>query len=505
MRSAAATAVRRASSATTAPLRPVANLIGATPTDITALTSLLGAHNVLLPDHLGGSVAAYTTDWLQQHIGWTPAVLRPTTTQQVAAALSYCNDRRLGVVPQGGNTSLVGGATPHGELLLSLAAMRTIRSFDASSGIVVAEAGVILAALDDHVSARGWAAPLDLGARASCMIGGNVATNAGGLRYLRYGSLHGSVLGLEVVTPDGTVLDCLFTLRKDNVGYDVKQLFIGSEGTLGVITAVALQLTPRSSSEDVAVFSVRSFSAAVDLLALARAHLGEVLSAAEFLDAASVSLTRELHASAGAPSLPPFMSDAPFVVLFETRGCNAAHDRQKLDGFMSAALAAGMVLDGALAADGRQAARLWAVRDDATAALFRRGIVLKYDLSFGTTTMYDVVGAVRERLAALQQQQYNHDVVVTGFGHLADGNVHLNISLLGRDAAAGDALRLLIEPFIMEGTLARGGSISAEHGLGRATAAYLTAARPPGVVRLMRGIKELLDPVGIMNPTKVWE
>ena len=228
-----------------APPSPFPWLRSASAADVSALRALLPGRGEVLSPCAGDDLSGYNTDWLRAHVGSSAAVLRPSSLAGVRAALAYCHAQRLGVVPQGGNTGLVGGGVPIGaEVILSLSRLRSIISFDALSGVLVAEAGAVLGELDAALAPRGWAMPLDLGAKGSCQIGGNVATNAGGIRLLRYGSLHGSVLGLEAVAADGSLLDCLSTLRKDNVGFDLKQLFVGSEGALGVVTRVALLAAP---------------------------------------------------------------------------------------------------------------------------------------------------------------------------------------------------------------------------------------------------------------------
>lgn len=259
--------------------------------DVAFFTSLLGPAGVITD---ADELPRYNTDWMQKYRGQSSLVLRPKTTQEVAGIVKYCNDRRLAVVPQGGNTGLVGGSVPvFDEIVISLERVNNIRSFDAVSGILVADAGVILENADKYLADRGFIFPLDLGAKGTCHIGGNVATNAGGLRLLRYGSLHGSVLGLEAVLPDGTVLDTLSTLRKDNTGYDLKQLFIGSEGTLGVITGISIATPKRSSAVNVSMVAVKSFEDVQKVFLKAKEGLGEILSAFEFWDGSATKMVGE--------------------------------------------------------------------------------------------------------------------------------------------------------------------------------------------------------------------
>eukprot|EP00906_Rhabdomonas_costata_P027164 RCo038618 len=267
----------------------------------------------------------YNTDWLHNWRGRSKIALCPTTTEQVSAILKYCNERRLAVCPQGGNTGLVGGSIPaHDEIVLSLEKMSRILDFDTVSGTVTCEAGCILEAVDNFLAEKGHMMPLDLGAKGSCQIGGNVSTNAGGLRFLRYGSLHHNVLGLKAVLANGTVVDQMNTCKKDNTGYDLKQLFIGSEGSLGVVTEVVLQTPPRPAATNVALLACPSYQAVQGTFVLARRHLAEILSAYEFADEEAMNrvLTVFPH------NKYPLDSRYPFYVLVETQGSNAAMTRR---------------------------------------------------------------------------------------------------------------------------------------------------------------------------------
>ncbi|KAJ2340718.1 D-lactate ferricytochrome c oxidoreductase, partial [Coemansia sp. RSA 2618] len=281
--------------------------------DVNFFKSVLPEETILATAAVGGTadpieLEGFNADWLNKYRGESQLVLRPKTTKEVSDILKYCNANRIAVVPQGGNTGLVGGSVAvHDEVVLSLRNLNQVRSYDDVSGILVCDAGCVLEELDNYVGERGHAMPLDLGAKGSCHIGGNVATNAGGIRFLRYGSLHGSVLGLEVVLPDGTVLDGLSTLRKDNTGYDLKQLFIGSEGTLGVITGVSVVTPRRPTAVNVAVLGVPSYANVQQAFKLARQRCGEVLSAYEFWDASCMGAVLKHQALRN-----PLSSDYPF-------------------------------------------------------------------------------------------------------------------------------------------------------------------------------------------------
>ncbi|KAF0727352.1 hypothetical protein Ae201684_014611 [Aphanomyces euteiches] len=433
-------------------------------------------------------IAPFNSDWLKKYHGNSKLVLRPKTTQQVSDILKYCNERRLAVVPQGGNTGLVGGSVPvHDEIILSTGMMNQIESFDAVSGIVVCQAGCILENLDRHVESFGYMMPLDLGAKGSCQIGGNASTNAGGLRLLRYGSLHGSILGVEAVLADGTIIDCLSTMRKDNTGYDLKQLFIGSEGTLGVITRLSVLTPPRPAAINVAMVACESFEAVQKTFVQARRHLGEILSAVEFLDRGSLDMVLSQQPQ----TTDPLSTNSPYYVLIETAGSNADHDMEKLETYLSDVMESGHVVDGTVAQDAAQAKKLFGIREDITLALSQRGYVYKYDVSIPIDDYYKIVEDTRERLA-------KHDAIVVGYGHLGDCNMHLNISTLAYD----DGVMKDLEPYVFEWTAERRGSISAEHGIGTHKPEFLHLSKSLPAIDMMRSIKQTLDPNGILNPYK---
>ncbi|KAL7748226.1 D-lactate ferricytochrome c oxidoreductase [Sorochytrium milnesiophthora] len=439
-------------------------------------------------------LAPYNTDWMHKYRGQTTLVLRPRTTAEVSAILKHCNARRLAVVPQGGNTGLVGGSVPvFDEVVVNLQYMNSVRAFDNTSGVLVADAGCILEVLDNYVAERGYMMPLDLGAKGSCQIGGNVATNAGGLRLLRYGSLHGTVLGLEAVLPDGTVLDNLSTLRKDNTGYDLKQLFIGAEGTLGIVTGVSILTPVRPKAVNVAILGVQSYENVQEIFAHARGELGELLSAFEFWDKNAFQLV-ERHM----PWLRNPLSDTyPFQVLIETSGSNKAHDDEKLAAFLENMWSTEKVLDGSIAQDTAQAHAIWAIRESIPEACSKDGAVYKYDISMPVPVLYQMV---TDTTARLKDRGLLGNLVrsVIGYGHVGDGNLHLNIAATDYSDAVTDA----IEPYVYEWAAQHRGSISAEHGLGLMKAQHIHYSKSAAMVLTMQRIKRLLDPNGIMNPYK---
>eukprot|EP00850_Spirogloea_muscicola_P022914 SM000318S12216 [mRNA] locus=s318:87991:91818:+ [translate_table: standard] len=428
--------------------------------------------------------------------GAATALLQPRTAQEVSGVLRHCHARRLAVVPQGGNTGLVGGSVPvFDEVILSLRRMNRIISLDEVSGILVCEAGCILEAVDDHLASRGFMMPVDLGAKGSCQIGGNVSTNAGGLRLLRYGSLHGSVLGLEVVLADGTVVDMLKKLRKDNTGYDLKQLFIGGEGTLGVITKVAMLVPQKPSSVQTAFLACSDYNGLQAAFKEARKQLGEILSAFELIDCQALDMAL-LHLEGTRHPLPDCRE--PFYVLLETSGSDTAHDSEKLERYLERVLEDGSVVNGMLAQDQSQTASLWRIqcRDYveqglAEAVKLGSGTVYKYDLSIPVKHLYGLVDELRARLEGV--------ATVVGWGHFGDGNLHLNISA----PKDNQKVQEQIEPFVYEWVASRGGSISAEHGLGVIKPHAIYYSKAPEAVSLMGEIKALLDQQGILNPYKV--
>uniref|UniRef100_A0A0E0LI03 Probable D-2-hydroxyglutarate dehydrogenase, mitochondrial n=1 Tax=Oryza punctata TaxID=4537 RepID=A0A0E0LI03_ORYPU len=413
--------------------------------DVSYFKSILGESGVVQDED---RVAVSNVDWMGKYKGSSQLLLLPKSTAEVSKILSYCNSRRLAVVPQGGNTGLVGGSVP---------------VYDEVNGILTCEAGCVLENLSSFVENKGFIMPLDLGAKGSCHIGGNISTNAGGLRFIRYGSLHGSVLGLEVVLSDGTVLDMLTTLRKDNTGYDLKHLFIGSEGSLGIVTKVAILTPAKLPSTNVAFLSCNDYISCQKLLLAARRCLGEILSAFEFMDRHCINLAMKYLEGVHNP-LPA--SPYNFYVLIETTGSDESYDKAKLEAFLLRSMEDGLVADGVIAQDISQASNFWRIRE-------------KHPSKLGQST------------SDMGQ--------VLGYGHLGDGNLHLNIL----STKYSDKMLAQIEPFVYEWTSKQRGSISAEHGLGLMKAEKIHYSKSSEAVQLMASIKKLLDPNSILNPYKV--
>lgn len=470
------------------------NFAEVTAEDVEFFQDLLGAQSAVLDgvttDAAADDIEPFNSDWMRKYRGQTRLVLKPQTTEEVSKVLKYCNDRKLAVVPQGGNTGLVGGSVPvFDEIVINTSRMNRIRSFDEASGVLVADAGVILEVADQYLAERDHLFPLDLGAKGSCHIGGNVATNAGGLRLLRYGSLHGNVLGLEAVLPDGTIVDSLSTLRKNNTGYDLKQLFIGSEGTLGIVTGVSILCPSRPKAVNVAYFGLESYDQVRQAFKEAKGRLSEILSAFELMDGRTQKL---VHQTTG--NKMPLEGEYPFYCLVETSGSEGEHDMAKLESFLEHIMSEGIVADGVLAQDETQLQALWAWREGITEALSHLGGTYKYDVSIPLPELYQVVEDCRERLTKLgfvgDDDSFPVRAVV-GYGHMGDANVHLNVSVRQYNKEVEKA----IEPWVYEWIQKRNGSISAEHGLGLAKKEFIGYSQSDTMVKLMKQLKDLYDPV----------
>jgi len=432
---------------------------------------------------------------MNKYRGQSQLVLKPKSTSEISKIMSYCNTRKLAVVPQGGNTGLVGGSVPvFDEIILNLSSMNSIRSFDPVSGTLTCDAGCILEVVDNYLAERGHIFPLDLGAKGSCHIGGNVATNAGGLRLLRYGSLHGTVLGLEAVLADGTIMDALSILRKDNTGLDLKQLLIGSEGTIGIITAISILCPRKPKATNVAFFGLSSYSQVQKAFITAKEHLSEILSAFEFMDLTAQKLS--CHHSGIRQVLE---QDHPFYVLIETQGSNETHDSEKLEAFLETVMSSEIVSDGVVAQDESQLKSLWKLREFIPEACSKSGGVYKYDVSLPLDCLYDIVTDLKKRLLDAGVIGEDKAVVdVLGYGHIGDGNLHINIPV----RYYSKEVESLVEPWIFEWIGLHNGSISAEHGIGLAKRPFIHYSKNQNMIKLMKDIRTHYDPNGILNPYK---
>lgn len=435
-------------------------------------------------------LAGYNMDWLGTVRGHSSVVLRPTSTEEISAVLAHCHKRGIAVCPQGGNTGLVGGSVPvFDEVIISTQRMNNIVSIDDVSGVIVCQSGCILQELDHALGEHGLRMPLDLAPKGSCHIGGNVSTNAGGLRVLRYGSLHGSVLGAEFVLADGTVVDVLSELRKNNTGYDLKQLMIGSEGTLGVVTKLSIGAVPIPNTEHVALLACNDYEDVLAIFKAAKKHLGEIMSAYEFFDQESLQVVTQ---NLGIKN--QLSCETPFYVVVETGGSDETHDEEKVHRLLEKLMEDGIVLDGAVASEPSKRPPLWDVRERISEALKMDGYVYKYDISLPLRDLYTVVEEVRERLkdnSAVKR--------VSGFGHIGDGNLHLNIT----SERYEEDVQKMLEPWLWEWTQRVRGSISAEHGIGFKKRNYLGYSQSPAAIDLMAQLKHSMDPKGILNPYKI--
>lgn len=431
--------------------------------------------------------------------GTTPLLLRPDTTKKVSAILAICHETGTAVVPQGGNTGLTGASVPDAsgqQVILSLAKMNTVRGIDRENFTMTAEAGCVLANLQAAADDAGRFFPLSLGAEGSCQIGGNLATNAGGINVLRYGNARDLVLGLEVVLPDGRVLDDLTGLRKDNTGYDLKQLFIGAEGTLGVITAAVLKLFPQPRDTAAALVGLGAPAAAIELFTRARDAAGDALSGFELMPRIGI----EMGTAHVPDAIDPLAAPHPWYALIElTSPRDDAGLGAVLEAMLGAAIADGVAADAVVAQSDAQARSFWRLREAIPESQKHEGGSIKHDVSVPVSRIADFIAAADAAVEAAMP-----GIRPVAFGHVGDGNVHYNLT----QPAGADKNEFLAEWDRMNGIVHRivhdmRGSISAEHGIGRIKRAALPDYKDTVALDLMRAIKTTLDPKGIMNPGKV--
>ena len=458
-----------------------------------ALRAALGDRHVLTdPDRL----APYLSERRGLFHGATPAVLRPGSTEEVATAVRLCAGAGVPFVALGGNTGLTGGGVPQGGVVIALERLAAVRAVDPIGATIVVEAGAILENVQAAAEAAGMLFPLTYASRGSARIGGGVATNAGGLNVLAYGNARELTLGLEVVLADGRVWNGLKALRKDNAGYDLKQLFIGSEGTLGIVTAVALRLFPRPRSTGVAFVGLASARAALDLFVFLRDRADRDLTAFEYLPPFALDLALR-H---GNGTVRPLAGDHGAYALVEFSSCRPGSEaRHDLEAALGAALEAGMIDDAAIASGGAQANALWALREAVPEAQTREGGSIKHDVSVPLARLPEFLErADAACLAAMPGLR------PCGFGHFGDGNIHFNLSQpTGMDTAEflshWTAFNRIVHDIVHD----LGGSIAAEHGVGLIKRDELARYAPPVALDLMRTIKTALDPRGLLNPGKV--
>ncbi len=446
-----------------------------------------------------GDLAAYELDWRRRWRGKALAVVRPGSTAEVAAIVRTCAAAGVAIVPQGGNTGLVGGGVPDGsgtQVLLSLHRLNRVRAIDEANLTMTVEAGCVLQVVQEAARGRGLLFPLSLAAEGSCTIGGNLATNAGGTQVLRYGNARELCLGLEVVTAAGEVWDGLSGLRKDNTGYDLRDLFVGSEGTLGIITAATLKLVPLPAATTTALAACDSVDDCVALLAMARARLGAGLTGFEMMGRFALDLVARHF-----PALPAPLPQAAWTVLLEQSDTEGeAQARARFEALLASALEDGLITDAVVAESLAQSKALWHVRESIPLAQAEEGLNIKHDIAVPVSAIPGFV----TRTDALLQQRWP-GVRLVNFGHLGDGNLHYNVQA----AAGSDGARFVeeeehaINTVVFDSVAACGGSFSAEHGIGALKRDELALRKSPVALRLMRGIKAALDPQNLLNPGRM--
>jgi FAD/FMN-containing dehydrogenase len=434
------------------------------------------------------------TPWRGTFQGETPFLARPTSSEEAAALVKLCAQHRVALTPQGGNTGLVDGGTPHGEILVSMGRMNAVRSIDPFNNSLVIEAGAPLVTAQSAAEEAGRLFPLSLGSEGTATIGGLISTNAGGVAVLRYGMMRDLILGLEVVLPSGEVWDGLAGLRKNNTGYDLKHLFAGAEGTLGLITAATLKLFPQVQRTSAWV-CCSSAQDVVALLALVRQHAGDTVTSFEIIPAGAIDMV-----IADVPGTrDPLPSDLPWRVLMEVSMVDEAHARAALEKALEAAFEQHLVKDGVIASSKAQAQTFWHVRETIPLSKRAYGTAINQDISVPISRIPAFIDSCNAAVSAVVPTA---EFVI--FGHVGDGNLHYSVC---EPAGASDPVLKGHTPavtrIIYDQTMAHGGSISAEHGVGRLKRDELANLRPLAATEAMRAIKRALDPLGIMNPGRV--
>ena len=466
------------------------------PALLSALRTIVGEAYVLTE----GDLTGYELDWRKRERGKALAVVRPASTEQVAAVVKACAAAGVSIVPQGGNTGMVVGSTPDAsgtQVVLSLTRMNAVRTLDAANLTITVEAGCVLQTLQEVCEQAGFLFPLSLASEGSCTIGGNLGTNAGGTQVVRYGNTRELCLGLEVVTAQGEVWSGLTGLRKDNTGYDLRHLFIGSEGTLGVITAATMKLYPLPQSQLTALAAVPSLQAAVDLLGLAHRHLSAGLTGFEVMGQFALGLVVKHFPQ----QRVPFYESAPYCVVLENSDTESdSHARSQLERLLEEALDKGCVTDAVVAESMAQARALWHIRESIPLAQAQEGLNIKHDISIAVSRIPEFVAQAD---AALEQAFPG--VRLVNYGHLGDGNLHYNVQApVGQDGETflreqENAVNAVVYALVD----AYKGSISAEHGIGSLKREKLEKHKSPVALGLMRSIKTALDPHNLFNPGRM--
>ena len=464
------------------------------------LRAIVGATHVLTHDDPTTDLSAWENDWRQRARGHALAVVRPGTTAEVAAVVKACAAAGASIVPQGGNTGLVVGSVPDDsgtQVVLSLTRMNRVRAIDGANLTMTVDAGCVLQALQEAAEQAGFMFPLSLAAEGSCTIGGNLATNAGGTQVVRYGNARDLCLGLEVVTAQGAVWHGLTGLRKDNTGYDLRDLFVGSEGTLGVITAATMKLYPLPAAQLTAWAAVPSLESAVALLGLAHQHLGAGLTGFEVMGQFALSLVAKHFPQ----QRVPLWEDTHYCVLLENSDSESEeHARAQFERLLETAFENGVVSDAVVAESLQQAHALWHIRESIPLAQAEEGLNIKHDISIPVSS----IPAFCAETDALLAREIP-GVRLVNFGHLGDGNLHYNVQA----PADGDPKAFLhdqearVNTLVFDAVARFDGSISAEHGVGSLKADKLPHYKDPVALALMRSIKQALDPQNLLNPGRV--
>ena len=478
----------------------------AKPDIIDTLKTIIGPAHVLTE---ASATAPYLTDWRKNYTGTALAVALPSSTQEVSQIAAFCNEHRIAIVPQGGNTSLCGAATPQGNghtIVLALSRMNGIRKFDPVSRTMTVDAGCILENIQNEADSKELYFPLDLGARGSCQIGGNLSTNAGGFNVLRYGNTRALCLGLEVVLADGKVMNLLSTLKKDNTGYDIKDLFIGAEGTLGIITGASLQLFAKHKAVATGFASLENVDDAVALLNLCEQASGGNIVAFELISQPVIDNVLKHYPE----KQIPFAQTPIFSALIEIASTSDSATKQTADGalplntmmqdILSEALERNLIQDATIAMSQAQRAALWEVRE----------AVPESEITEGGTHKFDISIPINHISAFYRKAADGAEAIVSGtrifaFGHLGDGNLHYNLAEpdKGHNDFFSDDLYHAFEAMLAQLLRQYEGSISAEHGIGQQKRELLKDNKDPNALQVMAAIKASLDPHGIMNPGKV--
>jgi FAD/FMN-containing dehydrogenase len=462
---------------------------------IDTLRGCVGAAQVLA----GGDLSAYELDWRKRWRGRALAVVRPGSTDEVAAVVRACAARGAAIVAQGGNTGLVGAGVPDAsgtQVLLSLTRLNRIREIDGANLTLTAEAGCVLQAVQQAAADAGLLFPLSLAAEGSCTIGGNLATNAGGTQVLRYGNARSLCLGLEAVTAGGDIWQGLAGLRKDNTGYDLRDLLIGSEGTLAIITAATLALHPQPAATMTALAACASLDACVTLLAAAQRRLGPGLTGFEVMNGFSLALVARHF-----PQLHQPLPSGPWTVLVELSDNEGVdHARSQFEGLLTTALEGGTISDAAVAESVAQSRSMWHLREAIPLAQSEEGLNIKHDIALPVSRIAGFCAATDAALVARWP-----GVRLVNFGHLGDGNLHYNVQAPQGVDAAGflRSEEHAVNGVVFDAVVANGGSISAEHGIGSLKRDELARRKDATAMAMMRAVKHALDPAGVLNPGRV--